>query len=81
MFDVWETRVRELLGTHLRAIDPKYDVKIMVDLLRVLTNGLTLSTIEHPDRWPAENVLAVLREAAGGLGLAPRKRRRQLAGA
>ena len=69
--EVWETNVREAISSHLRAIDPKLDTKLMVDLLRVLTNGLTLSAIEHPERWPAEDILTTLRAAIEGLGLAP----------
>lgn len=77
--EVWETNVREALSSHLRAIDPELDTKLMVDLLRVLTNGLSLSAIEHPERWPADDMLATLHAAIEGLGLAPHQGVQQLA--
>jgi AcrR family transcriptional regulator len=77
--EVWETNVREAISGHLRAIDPELDTKLRVDLLRVLTNGLTLSAIEHPERWPAEVMLTTLRTAIEGLGLAPEQGSQKLA--
>jgi AcrR family transcriptional regulator len=67
--EVWETSVREAISNHLRAITRRLDTKQMVDVLRALTNGLALSAIEHPDRWPAEDMVATLRTVTESLGL------------
>ena len=71
LFEAWETHIRDFLREHLRQIVPKRDLEMRVGALRALTNGLTLSAIEHPDRWPPEQVLAVLHQCAADMGLAP----------
>ena len=42
-----------------------------VDLLRSITNGVTLSVVERPERWPNERQVAVIDHALDLLGLAP----------
>jgi AcrR family transcriptional regulator len=79
LFDRWEETVREWLRNHLRGMVPKRDLEMRVDALRVLTNGLTLSAIEHPERWPAEHVKRVLRLGVRDMGIAPKARARRKA--
>jgi AcrR family transcriptional regulator len=70
-FDAWEDRMRDFIREHLREIVPKQDLEMRVEALRVVANGLTLAAIEHPDRWPPERLLAVLRQLIADMGLAP----------
>jgi AcrR family transcriptional regulator len=71
LFDTWDRRVRELLRDHVDGLVPGDRVEPTVDLLRTITNGLTLSAVEHPDKWPAERQFAVLDDALEVLGLMP----------
>jgi AcrR family transcriptional regulator len=71
MFEAWETQMRDLLRAHLDGLVPPDQLEGTIEMLRVVTNGLTLSAIEHPDLWPAERQLAVLRQAVSFMGLLP----------
>lgn len=75
MFDTWEDRMRDFIREHLRDLVPDDELELRVDTLRVVTNGLTLSAIEHPERWPAERMLEVLRRLVADIGLTPVARR------
>jgi AcrR family transcriptional regulator len=68
-FDVWDARMREMLRDHLDGLVPPQEVAATVDLLRTVTNGISLSTIEHPDEWPTSRQFAVLDHALRVLGL------------
>lgn len=78
LFDTWDRHVREHLRRHLNGLVPPSQVEATVDLLRSITNGITLSAVEHPDEWPAERQFAVVDDALVRLGLtsAPSPRRR-----
>jgi AcrR family transcriptional regulator len=41
----------------------------LVDLLRATVTGLVLSSVEHPDQWPPERMVAVVDDLLGRLGL------------
>jgi|SRR5579875_3861434 len=71
IFASWDAEARELFRRHLRSLVPPEELELKVDVLRTLTNGLTLSTIEHPDDWPLERQTAVIDEALAALGLYP----------
>jgi AcrR family transcriptional regulator len=71
VFDVWEERIRDLIRDHLRGVVPNEELEMRVAFLRALTNGLILSAIEHPDRWPAAEMTSVLHQAVEDMGLAP----------
>lgn len=71
IFERWDVEARELFRRHLGNLVPAGELELKVDVLRTVTNGLTLSTIEHPDQWPLERQTAVIDEALTALGLHP----------
>ncbi len=71
IFETWDTEARELFRRHLRNLVPNRELELKVDVLRTVTNGLTLSTVEHPDNWPLARQTAVIDEALTALGLYP----------
>jgi AcrR family transcriptional regulator len=77
LFDTWDSHVRAHYRRHLKGLVPPRQIETTVDLLRAITNGITLSTIEHPDQWPPERQLAVIDDALARLGLASAPRERQ----
>ena len=68
-FDSMEERMRALLRDRLSGLVPDEDLDHAAGFLRAVTNGLTLSAVEHPDLWPADRVEQALRTAVRGLGL------------
>jgi hypothetical protein len=69
LFDDWEKRMRRFLRDHLVEIVAPDEVEQHVDYLRALTNGLTLSAIQHPASWPSEHLIETLKDAVARLGL------------
>jgi AcrR family transcriptional regulator len=69
MFDIWDRRMRELIRQHLKPIVPKKELEMRVDMIRVMTNGLTFSAIEHPDDWSTDRMWAVLDQSLSDMGL------------
>ncbi|MEV4036312.1 TetR/AcrR family transcriptional regulator [Streptomyces umbrinus] len=67
--DAMDARMRDLLRQHLEPLVPKDRVEGYVDLLRVTTNGIVLSAVEHHDDWPAKRQLRVLEAALTAFGL------------
>ncbi|MBP2327211.1 AcrR family transcriptional regulator [Kibdelosporangium banguiense] len=68
-FETWDTTIRGFLRSHLEGLVPPGDVERTVELLRVTTNGVVLSVVEHPDSWPTERQLAVIDGVLQLLGL------------
>ena len=58
-----------MLRDHLLPLLAEDEIPAAVDLLRCLANGITLSTVEHPDEWPPSRQEAVVDHALGALGL------------
>lgn len=71
LFDTWDANVRGLLAQHLDGLVPADRIAVTTDLLRTVTNGLTLTWAEHPDEWPPERMTAIVDEALGALDLLP----------
>lgn len=71
IFEAWDADIRARFRDHVRELVPEKRVAGVADLLRSVTNGITLSTIEQPDRWPPSRQLEVIDEALLVLGLAP----------
>jgi AcrR family transcriptional regulator len=69
MFNVWDRRMRKLIREHLKPIVPKKELEMRVDMIRVMTNGLTFSAIEHPDDWSPKHMRAVLDQSLIDMGL------------
>lgn len=70
-FQVMEDRMRDLLRERVRPLleaGPD-DVEAAVDHLRAVTNGLTLSVVEHPELWTPERIDRVLDTTLRGLNL------------
>jgi AcrR family transcriptional regulator len=66
----WDGYMRHLVRRHLEPLVPAAKLEKTVDILRVTTNGITLSTIEHPDQWPSRRQMGVLDDQLDILGLA-----------
>jgi AcrR family transcriptional regulator len=79
LFDTWDRHVRDHLRRHVEALVPRRQVDATVDLLRSITNGITLSAVEHPAEWPQQRQFAVVEDALDRLGLAPAPARRSRA--
>lgn len=73
LFAAWDQNIRSMLASHVEELFPAERVPAIVDVLRSTTNGITLSTVEHPDQWPPERQLAVLDEVLTAFGLLPEK--------
>jgi hypothetical protein len=54
-----------------RGLVPDNRVTSTVDLLRAVTNGVTLSAVEHPEKWPPTRQFEVLDNTLELLGLEP----------
>lgn len=53
-FDTWERAVRDLIQQYLTPLVPESERQFYVDLLRVVQNGVVLSSVEHPKYWTPE---------------------------
>ncbi|MFG2044944.1 TetR/AcrR family transcriptional regulator [Dactylosporangium sp. NPDC048998] len=73
-FDAMEQRMRSLIRERLVGLVPDDELDSAVGFLRAMTNGITLSAVEHPDLWPAERVRTVVETALRGLGIAEKTR-------
>ena len=71
LLDSWDTNVRRLMAEHLTDLVPPDRLPVTVDVLRSITNGLTLTWAEHPGEWPPERQFAVVDETLAALGLLP----------
>lgn len=75
-FTAMEDRMRSLLRQRLEGMVPARDLDKSVAYLRAVTNGLTLSAVEHPDLWPRKQIEWVIDRALVGLGISPPPRSR-----
>lgn len=53
-FDNWEKTMRKLIGRYIAPFVPPAELRFYVDLLRVIENGVVLSSVEHPKYWTPE---------------------------
>ena len=53
-FDTWEQTIRGLIERYIAPVVPERDRQFYVDLLRVVENGVVLSSVEHPKYWTPE---------------------------
>jgi len=70
-FDSMERRMRGLLQSHLRPLVPREELNASVDFLRATVNGIVLSAVEHPQRWPRARQFKTIDLALRGLGIEP----------
>jgi AcrR family transcriptional regulator len=68
-FEAMDQKMRALLRDHVRPLVEPANVDVTVDALRVLVNGVVLSAVEHPRKWPSKRQLALLDHILGCLGL------------
>ena len=73
LFNGADAKIRELLDDHLQGLVPAKERASVVDLLRTVTNGITLATIEHPGEWDADRQFAVIDRMLALLDLLPSK--------
>ena len=59
-FEAWDRYMRRVVGDHLRGLVPDNRLEPTVELLRVITNGVCISAVEHPNQWPRERQIAVI---------------------
>jgi AcrR family transcriptional regulator len=71
VFNAWDARVRDLLAQHLDGIVEPDRLPAIVDVLRSVSNGITLSVVEHPTEWPAERQFDVIDEVLTAFSLSP----------
>jgi len=69
LFRAWDRLMRSLIRRHLVGLVPDDRLDAIVDLLRSLTNGISLSTVEHPSMWPAKRQRALIDSALAYIGL------------
>jgi hypothetical protein len=62
---------------HLEELVAPDRVPAIVDVLRTLTNGITLSSVEHPDEWPPERQFTVIDDVLASYDLLPEASRRR----
>ena len=59
--NTWDRAMRGALQEHLEGIiDDPDEVRAMTETLRLFTNGIVLSVVEHPDEWPPERQRSAL---------------------
>ncbi|MBI2245743.1 MAG: TetR/AcrR family transcriptional regulator [Nocardioides sp.] len=70
ILDTWDREMRRAMRQRVAAVvDDPDDVAALTDMLRVFTNGVVLSVVEHPDEWPPDRQLAALDRFLTDLGL------------
>jgi AcrR family transcriptional regulator len=53
-FDTWERTIRDLIERYVTPLVPESERQFYIDLLRVVQNGVVLSSVEHPKYWTPE---------------------------
>lgn len=71
MFESSDAKIRGLIRTHVEDLIHPGNVERVVELLRVTTDGVVLSIIEHPDLWPPERQIAIIDWLMESLQLTP----------
>ena len=69
LFRAWDRHMRSLIRRHLIGLVPDDRLDTTVDLLRSLTSGIALSTVEHPSMWTAKRQRALVDAALTFIGL------------
>jgi AcrR family transcriptional regulator len=64
-----DQKMRGLIEDHISPLVHSSEVQPLVNLLRILVNGIVLSCVEHRADWPPERQVSVLHDALGRLGL------------
>jgi AcrR family transcriptional regulator len=68
--NTWDRAMRQALQQRVAAvIDDPDEVAALTETLRVFTNGIVLSVVEHPDEWPGKRQRAALDRLLIGLNL------------
>jgi AcrR family transcriptional regulator len=70
-FDVADRRIRELIAAHIAPFVSTSELLQAVDYVRAVTNGITLSAVEHPNAWTRHRQLATLDIALRALNISP----------
>lgn len=55
-----DTWARTLIGEHLEGLADPDEIEGLVDLIRVVTNGVALAAVELPEDWPPERQFATV---------------------
>ena len=53
-FDTWERTIRDLIERYVAPLVSEGERQFYIDLLRVVQNGVVLSSVEHPKYWTPE---------------------------
>jgi AcrR family transcriptional regulator len=68
-FRTWDGRIRRIIAEHLQGLVPVDEVERAAELLRVVTNGIVLSAVEHPERWTLDRQIDSIDHVLTILGL------------
>lgn len=79
-FTGWDDTIRQILHDHVEQLVTRSRVDAVVESLRVTTNGIVLSAVERPSKWPKERQIAALQYVVDALSLGDAKNAVRLAG-
>jgi AcrR family transcriptional regulator len=69
MFKAFDVRMRSFMREHLRPLVGEEALESYVEMLRVVTTGVCLATVENQPEWPAARQLSVLNNTLDLMGL------------
>ena len=53
-FDTWERTIRDLIAQYVAPVVGESERQFYIDLIRIVQNGVVLSSVEHPKYWTPE---------------------------
>lgn len=68
VFSAWDARMMLLIRNHLAPLVPHSLLEVRADVLRSVTNGLTLSILENPHTWDQQRIADVIEQVIADLG-------------
>jgi len=69
ILDTWDEAIRSMLSRTLVELVPADRVETAIDLVRAAFSGVSLSALEHPDRWPPRRQATIMNMILSGLSL------------
>jgi AcrR family transcriptional regulator len=69
MFKAFDSRMRGFIRDHLKPLVAEELLDSSVEMLRVVTTGICLATVENQTEWPTERQTLVLNHALNLMGL------------
>lgn len=72
-FTAWDDTIREILRDHVKPLVTRGRLDSVVESLRITTNGIVLSAVERPSKWPKERQIGALQNIVDALNLGTAK--------